>query len=90
MKKDIKKLTTSFKALANERRLLILKFLRKKGEASVSEIAREIKLSIKSTSRHLSVLRAVDFVECEQRSLLVFYCVSRTLDREIKHLVTLF
>ena len=61
------------KALANRRRLAIIKFLKNKREASVSEIADHIKLSMKSTSKHLAILAANDIVEKEQRSLQVFY-----------------
>ncbi len=62
-----------YKALANRRRLAILKYLKISNKASVGDIAKEIKLQIKSTSKHLRVLAAVDFVDREQQSLNVFY-----------------
>jgi len=61
------------KALANRRRLAIIKYLKRMREATVSDIAHEIRLSFRSTSKHLLVLRAADIVDCEQRSLMVFY-----------------
>ncbi len=61
------------KALANRRRLEIIKYLKENKEASVGEIANHIKLSFKSTSRHLSILLGADILEKEQRGLLVFY-----------------
>jgi len=72
----MKELEKSLKALANRRRLGILKYLKNKGEAPVGEIADQIKLSFKSISRHLSVLASVDILEKDQRSLQVFYRVA--------------
>lgn len=65
------------KALANRRRLLIVRFLKKKHEASVGEIAENIKLSMKATSKHLNLLFSADILEKEQRSLQMFYSISR-------------
>ena len=65
-----------FKALANKRRLSIIKYLKQHNESPVGEIAVAIKLSLKATSKHLFILKAVDIVESEQRSLLVFYRLS--------------
>ena len=60
------------KALANKRRLAILKFLRR-GQASVTDIADAIKLSFKATSRHLAILASADIVEKEQEGLVVWH-----------------
>jgi DNA-binding transcriptional ArsR family regulator len=68
-----KELERELKALANKRRLAIIKFLRQNKEATVGDIAEAIKLSFKSTSKHLAVLKAVDIVEYEQRSLSYYY-----------------
>ncbi len=64
------------KALANRRRLAILRFLKTMKEASVGDIAEEIKLSFKATSKHLGVLSAAGVVDREQRSLQMFYCLA--------------
>lgn len=72
------------KALANRRRLAILRFLKRgKGkekkkeiEASVGDIAEEIKLSFKATSKHLGILSSAGIVDREQRSLQMFYRLS--------------
>ncbi|OGG73916.1 hypothetical protein A3A40_02120 [Candidatus Kaiserbacteria bacterium RIFCSPLOWO2_01_FULL_54_20] len=61
------------KVLANRRRLAILNLLRKRKEADVSTISEAIRLSFTSTSKHLTMLERVGFVEKEQRSLNVFY-----------------
>ena len=70
---DFKKLEKLNKAVANRRRLAILAYLKREGEAPVWDIAEAIKLSIKATSKHLGVLRAADLVSWEQRSLQMFY-----------------
>lgn len=59
----MKQIEKQLKALANQKRLMILKFLKKEKKASVWEIADKIDLSIKSTSRHLAILRSVDLVK---------------------------
>lgn len=69
----MKKLEKQYKALANHRRLAIIKFLKSRDKATVGEIAKEIRLRIKSTSKHLRVLAGADFVDSEQQSLYVFY-----------------
>jgi len=69
------------KALANKRRLAIVQLLKTHKQRSVSELARGIKLSLRSTSRHLSLLRHANIVECEQRGLTVFYALSSTLPK---------
>ncbi|MEK7077119.1 MAG: metalloregulator ArsR/SmtB family transcription factor [Patescibacteria group bacterium] len=73
----MKELEKILKALANRRRLAILRYLKEKGSAPVGNIAKEINLSFKSTSRHLCVLAAVDIVEREQKGLEAYYSLSR-------------
>jgi len=74
------------KALANRRRLAIVKFLKKRGEKMVGDISEEIKLSFKATSKHLGLLYAADIVEKEQRSLQMFYRLSPQLHPVAKHI----
>ena len=61
------------KALANRRRLSILKYLRRVGHANVGDIAKEIALSFAATSRHLRILSLANVVESEQAGLTVGY-----------------
>ena len=65
------------KAVANQRRLLILKLLMKNKEMNVAEIAGNIELSFKSTSRHLSQLAGLDIVGKDQKGLFMYYSVSK-------------
>ena len=61
------------KALANRRRLAIVKYLNKTKTASVGDISEEIKLSFKATSKHLGILHSADIVEREQIGLTMMY-----------------
>ena len=63
----------ALKALANKRRLAILKFIAAKGHADVGRIAGHIRLSVAATSRHLRILANAKLLESEQRSTTVFY-----------------
>ncbi|MDP2703650.1 MAG: metalloregulator ArsR/SmtB family transcription factor [bacterium] len=83
---EIKEIEKLLKALANKRRLMIVKYLKKHGEARVGEIAKELKLSFKATSKHLGILRAVDILEREQRSLEMWYKVSPVLHPVAKYI----
>jgi len=50
----MKQLTRELKALANERRLQILAFIKKEKQPTVGDIAYHLHLSFAATSRHLS------------------------------------
>ena len=72
----MKDLERNLKALANGRRLAIVRYLRRVKKASVTDIAGEIKLSFKSTSRHLSVLANAGIVTKEQVGLEMIHSLS--------------
>ena len=76
MKNDLATTERIFKALGNRRRLAIVQFLKGRKEASVGDIADAIKLSFKSTSKHLAILVAVQILEREQKNLYMFYSIS--------------
>lgn len=65
------------KALANARRLSIIKYLKKTREATVGDIAEEIKLSFKATSKHLGILYAAGVLDKDQRSLAIYYSLAK-------------
>ncbi len=81
-----KEMERILKALANGRRLAIVRFLKKKGEQTVGDIAEHIRLSFKATSKHLAVLYAANIVEREQRSLQMFYSLSPELHPIAKYI----
>lgn len=87
--KDIQKFERMLKALANRRRLAILRYLRETKEASVNDIADEIHLSFKATSRHLHILAHADILIRDQRSRYVFYGFSPELHKLVKHVSSL-
>jgi len=72
------------KAMANRRRLAILRYLGREKEARVGTIAGVIKLSFKATSRHLQQLSAADIVEREQRGLEMWYRIGEKLSPAVR------
>lgn len=86
MAQNLRELERTLKALANKRRLAIIKYLKKEKEATVGDIAEAIHLSFKSTSRHLAILFAAFIVEKEQRSLQMWYKLSSQQHSVVKHI----
>ena len=84
-----KELEKMLKALANHRRILILRYLKEKKEATVGDIAHAIKLSFKSTSRHLSVLASRGILENDQRSTQIFYHIAPNLPEPLCKFISL-
>jgi DNA-binding transcriptional ArsR family regulator len=74
-----KELEKIFKALANKRRIMMLRFIRRKKEADVSEIAAHTKLSMWATSRHLLKMYSANILDKEQRGPNMFYRLSSSL-----------
>jgi len=85
----MKELEKLLKALANKRRIAILKVLKENGAVSVGDIASEIKLSFKSTSKHLAILSSLNIVDKEQVGLQVFYKLGNKQDPIIKFILSL-
>lgn len=84
-----KELEKVLKALANKRRLAILKYLKTRRQASVGEIAGAIKLSFRATSKHLSLLSAADILDKEQQGLQIYYRLADSLPAAAKSIVSL-
>jgi DNA-binding transcriptional ArsR family regulator len=72
----MKKFERFMKALANRRRMEIVKYLFSHKKCTVGILAEQIKLSFKSTSKHLGVLKSSDIVDGEQVGLSMFYSLS--------------
>ena len=68
-----RELEKMFKAFANRRRVAILRLLIKRKRLTVGNIAEGIRLSYKSTSKHLGVLYAAGVLDREQRGLEMCY-----------------
>lgn len=75
------------KALANRRRLQIIKYIKDKKLATVTSIAEHIKLSFKSTSKHLAVLFGAGIVDKEQKNLSMLYSVADPLPKLAKQVI---
>ncbi|MEK7513130.1 MAG: winged helix-turn-helix domain-containing protein [Patescibacteria group bacterium] len=76
------------KAAGNRRRILILRYLKKNGAASVGDISFEVDVSLKATSKHLGVLLAAGFLERDQRGYQAFYRIARELPPFVKTLLS--
>ncbi len=86
---DEKILERYLKSLANRRRLAILRVLRSRKLASVGQIAEDIQLSLKATSKHLIIMYAVGIVEKEQQSLTVNYRLAASLVEPVRTTLSL-
>lgn len=82
-----KEIVKILKALGNERRFLIIKYLFARKELTVGQISALIKLSFKSTSRHLAVLSNADLVQVKQSNLNRFYSINSTLPKKFMELI---
>jgi len=85
--KRLRDLEKILKILANKRRLAIIKYLQKTKEAKVGDIADELKISFKATSKHLSLLFNADIVEKEQRGLQMWYKLSANQNNIVKYII---
>jgi len=85
MKKEEKIL----KALANRRRLEIVKYLKGRKEASVSDISEKIQLSFKAISKHLAVLYSAEILDKEQKNIYVYYYISANIPQLAKNILTM-
>lgn len=86
---NTKELEKIFKIFASKRRLDVINLLRSKKEASLNEIAREIKLSIKSTSKHLRILYSANLLEREYKGLEIQYKLAGIQDKLLKNILNL-
>ena len=84
-----RELEKQLKALANRRRLAILRHLKNNREANVADIASVINLSFKATSKHLGILANLDILEKEQRSLQNFYRLTTFHPPAVKQIILL-
>ncbi|MDO8522341.1 MAG: metalloregulator ArsR/SmtB family transcription factor [bacterium] len=76
MQNNARGLEKILKAIANRRRLAIVKHLQKAKVSTVGDVAEKIQLSFRATSKHLSVLHAADIVEREQVGLTMNYSLT--------------
>jgi predicted transcriptional regulator len=82
-----KELVKIFRAMGNDRRFAILKYLTINKDLTVTKISEFIKLSFKSTSRHLSILLGAGLIEYKQVNLNRFYFLRSDLPKSIDGLI---
>ena len=68
---------------------MIINFLKRKEQASVGDIASEMKLSFRATSRHLLLLSNVEILERDQRGPQIFYKIASPLGSMVRAIVSL-
>lgn len=88
--KDLKEWTRVFKGLANLSRLKIIELLSKERELSVSEIAQKIHVTIKGTSKHLSILSHLDILDRDGRAGQVFYSLNDEMRKDVRSILQKF
>jgi DNA-binding transcriptional ArsR family regulator len=76
------KLEKILKALANRRRLAIVRYLLDGRLAPVGNIADKIDLSFKSTSKHLNILFSADILEREQKGPHMYYKIASDVEKK--------
>ncbi|QQG42409.1 MAG: winged helix-turn-helix transcriptional regulator [Candidatus Giovannonibacteria bacterium] len=84
---NIKTWVKIFKALGNEGRIKILKFLFDGKERTVSEIKDEIGISLKATSKHLISLDNLGFLESSGKNGRVWYKIDLSSHPKVKEIL---
>lgn len=76
-----------YRGLGNPNRLRILKLLSKTDRISVSELAEELKITLKNTSRNLGILLNLDLVEFEGRQDRVYYSLHKRIASDVQQIL---
>lgn len=76
-----------FKALGNEGRLKIMKLLFGGGEFTVTEISKEISLSLKATSKHVIAMDNLGFIKNTGKKGHVYYSIDLNQHPKVKELL---
>lgn len=77
---DVRSIEKLYKAVANKRRLVILQILSRQSGLSVMDLAAKLKLTFRSTSKHLQLLAAEGLVEPKSSGKFVLYQISSELE----------
>jgi len=87
VKRDIKNWAILYRGLGNQNRLKILQLLKRKKRLSVSELAEELKITIKNTSRNLNILSNLDLVRFQGEQGRVYYFLSNNMPGDISEIL---
>lgn len=69
----MRQLSRKFKALANEKRLKVMKMMLNNQKLTVEEITDKLKISFGGTSKLLSILESAGFIRHSKNGLFVYY-----------------
>lgn len=86
----MKRWTQIYKALANINRLKIIELLAGSGPMIVSDIAREIDISLKGTSKHLILLHGLDILTARGKDGHVYYDYNRAMPSDARRAIEVF
>ena len=86
----MKRWTIVFKALANVNRLKIIALLASGKSMTVTEIAEELDISFKSTSKHLIMLKNLGVLDSTGKEGHVHYSLQRHAPPDIQKAIILF
>ena len=85
--KNIKRWTIIFRVLSNVNRIKIIEMLLAGRKMNVSEIAKNLGVSFKSTSNHLSILKNLDVLESQGKDGHVFYYINSHMPKDFQHII---
>jgi DNA-binding transcriptional ArsR family regulator len=86
--KNYKKMEMEFETFANKHRLVILNYLKKKRSGSVGQIADEIELPFKTTSKHLLYLAKRGILKRRYDGSFVLYKISENLSKTVDLIIS--
>ena len=86
----MKRWTQIFKAFANINRVAIIKILTLQERLSVTEIASELDISLKATSKHLIILHNLDVLGSKGKNNKVEYWLNADMPIDLKKTIRLF
>lgn len=86
----MKRWTQIFKALSNINRVRIIKMLSGRKRLNVSEIADELDISPKATSKHLIILHNLDVLDSKGKNNRVEYWLNPRPLEDIRKTIKLF
>ncbi len=85
--KNIKKWATLHRGLGNHNRLHILQLLKNRGPLSVSDLAKELSISFKNTSRNLNILTNLSLVVFQGKQGKVYYSLNVGIPSEVRRII---
>ncbi|MDP7069104.1 MAG: metalloregulator ArsR/SmtB family transcription factor [Candidatus Peribacteraceae bacterium] len=86
---NIRNTEQKLKAIANARRLVILREMKAKNSMTVTDIAEAIKLDLAPTSFHLRILKAAGIIEYKRRGRFITYRLSLKQEEPIKKIISM-